>query len=393
MNSVERHEARYQRRKAKRYQKRFERVMDVINSDPFSYHNLYYWGKKCCKGVRWKNSVQRFEMHLLSNTAHNKKLIDNDSWVSHPYQRFILSERGKLRVIDAPLIKDRQIHKVATQDILIPLYTPNMIYNNCASLKNKGLRESSNLLKRDLRRHFKKYGLKGNIILLDFHQFFPTAPRDKVYKQHDKYIIYEKYKNLLSTIVETMPEGLPLGVETSQAEMISLPSPLDNYIKCQLSISGAGHYMDDYYIIVPPYLDVNDIYNKIVNYANNFGFTINEKKSKILPIYKSFRYCKVKYQLTDTGRVITHGCKDNIYRDTKKIKSLYVKIQNKELTYKDLYCSLNGMIAYYLPYDDHGRILKIRRLFYSLFGFSCESIDHFKFMDALVCNNGGKLYV
>lgn len=40
--------------------------------------------------------------------------------------------------------------------------------------------------------------------------------------------------------------GLPLGVEPSQAEMIAFPSALHNFIKCQLSIKCAGHYMDDY---------------------------------------------------------------------------------------------------------------------------------------------------
>ena len=42
-----------------------------------------------------------------------------------------------------------------------------------------------------------------------------------------------------------------MGVEPSQQEMVALPSSLDNYLKCQLSIHGMEHYMDDYNLKLP----------------------------------------------------------------------------------------------------------------------------------------------
>lgn len=47
MTSKERHELRYQRRKAKREEKRRQRslVLGTIN-DVFTYRNLFYYGKK-----------------------------------------------------------------------------------------------------------------------------------------------------------------------------------------------------------------------------------------------------------------------------------------------------------------------------------------------------------
>ena len=44
----------------------------------------------------------------------------------------------KVRVIDAPHIKDRLIHKVISNEILIPLYEPYFIYDNGASQGLKG---------------------------------------------------------------------------------------------------------------------------------------------------------------------------------------------------------------------------------------------------------------
>ena len=44
----------------------------------------------------------------------------------------------KVRVIDAPHIKDRLINKVISNEILIPLYEPHLIYDNGASQGLKG---------------------------------------------------------------------------------------------------------------------------------------------------------------------------------------------------------------------------------------------------------------
>ena len=42
--------------------------------------------------------------------------------------------------------------------------------------------------------------------------------------------------------------------------------------------------------------------------------------------------------------------------------------------------SVNGkqMLAYFESYDDHNRVLRLRRLFYSIFGFSPEQIENFR---------------
>lgn len=90
--------------------------------------------------------------------------------------------------------------------------------------------------------------------MIDFKQFFPSVSHEKVLERHKKYLLDNDIRQIADDIVTTIPGdfGLPLGVEPSQAEMIAFPSPLDNYIKCQLSLKCAGHYMDDYYIIVPP---------------------------------------------------------------------------------------------------------------------------------------------
>lgn len=152
------------------------------------YQRLQIKFSKRKNGVRWKNSTQRFEMHLFSGTARRRKLLLDKMWNPCPYVHFVISERGKTRPIDAPRIQDRQIHKVYTKKVLLPLYLPDMIWNNGASLPGKGFHFSKRLLREDLHYHFKRYGRDGSIILLDCKQFFPSASHRVIYARHDRLI-------------------------------------------------------------------------------------------------------------------------------------------------------------------------------------------------------------
>lgn len=390
MTSNERREARYQRRKAERERRKQDRSNKIGNiSEVFAYSTLYRAGKECCTGVRWKNSVQRFEQHLFSGTARRRKLLLDGKWEPCQYVHFTINERGKTRPIDAPRIQDRQIHKVYTQKVLLPLYLPDMIWNNGASLRGKGFHFSKNELKKDLRYHFARYGREGQIILMDCKQFFPSASHRTIYKRHNKLIYDSQLRKLGDDIVKSTPGdfGMPLGVEPSQAEMIALPSPMDNYIKCQLSLKCAGHYMDDYYIIVPPDMDAKEILRKVIEKSKELEITISEKKTVIAPLTKPFRYCKAKYRLTETGRVIIGGNKGSVKRARRKIKAFYEKVQNGEMSYEDLWTSVNGMLAYLESYDNHQRVLHLRRLFFAIYGFSPEHIENFRLKEMEKQNN------
>lgn len=382
---MSRRKGRYQRRVAKREERRLRRCIEVGGlQDVFSFYDMYKAGKECCNGVRWKNSVQKFETHLFSGTAKRRRQLMEKRWKPGAYVHFTLSERGKTRAIDAPRIQDRQVHKMLTKKVLLPLYTPSMIYNNGASLQGKGFEFSKRELRNDLRWHFRRFGRGGSIILIDFKQFFPSVSHAELLKRHELLIMEPDIKQIADDVVATVPggRGMPLGVEPSQAEMIAFPSALDNYIKCQLGIKCAGHYMDDYYIMVPPDRDPKEIMKLVVEKAGSLLLTVSLSKSKIVPLTKPFKYCKAKFFLTETGRVVMCGNRDGVKRARRKIKAFHGKIQNGEMTYEDLWTSVNGMLAYFEGYNDHRRVLKLRRLFYAIFGFSPEKIENFRMRGA-----------
>lgn len=339
MTSEERREARYHRRKSKRQANRLKRSKEVGTlQDVFNYHDMFFYGRKCCTGVRWKQSTQNFELHLFSGTAKRRREVLDGKWKQKKCAHFTISERGKVRPIDAPHIDDRQIHKVFTNEVLIPLYHPGMICDN-----------------------------------LDLKSFFPNANRDIIYRRHQQVMLDPQIRAVADAIIDYAPygnapgRGMPLGVEPSQQEMVSLPSAIDNYIKCQLGLHCAGHYMDDYYVIYHDIEELKQIARDIVKKFESFGIRVNKKKCKIIPLIKPFRFCKARFTLTETGAIKINGSRDGVKRARRKLKMFHREYLAGKKTLFEIDQYMECQTAYYRHFDDHGRLLRLRRLHYAMF--------------------------
>lgn len=373
MTSEERREARYQRRRAARLARKQARC-DALGSaeEVFSYRKLFRYGKKCCCNVRWKQSTQNFEMHLFSGTAVRRKNLLTGKWRPKKCSHFILHERGKVRPIDAPHITDRHLQKAISKEVLVPLYTPSPIYDNYASRSGMGLHFAFRRLKEMLHWHFRRYGRAGGIISIDLKKFFPNAPCALIYQRHQQLILDPALRAIADAVINTAPHtapgrGMPLGVEPSQQEMMSLPSAVDNWIKSQLGVHCAGHYADDYFVICDDLDKLRRIGNAIVRKFESLGIPVNRKKCKLTPLTKPFRFCKAKFTLTETGRVIVNGCRDGVKRARRKLKLFRREWMAGKRTLEEVAQYMTSQLAYYRNYNDHGRILRLRRLCYALF--------------------------
>lgn len=380
MTSIERRENRYQRRKQRRLEKLQQRANAIGCIDNvFTFTRLYSAGKQSCKGVRWKQSTQNFERHLFSRTAVALTELLNNKWVPSKCTSFQLCERGKVRDIDAPNIRDRQVEKLFTRDVLLPSYTPHLIYNNGASLPKKGFSFTKRLVKRDLKRFIRKFGLNGKLILLDCKKFFPSAQHERLYELHQRYILECELRRLANLIIKSggKSEGLSIGVEPNQAEMINYTVLFDNYCTCQLGLKFFGHYMDDYYILVPPNVDEKELLKKIREKAKQCGITLNSSKTIVQDISKPFTFCKSRYTITKTHRIVVRCNRKSCMNARRKLKAFKRKIDSGEMTHIQMYAFTNSIIAYLEQYNNHNQVLKLSRLFYTLFGYNFTKYSNF----------------
>ena len=74
MNSTERHEARYQRRKAARIEKKAKALKEFGDFGAvFSFDHLYASYRASIKGVGWKASTQRYKSSALAHIAKTQE--------------------------------------------------------------------------------------------------------------------------------------------------------------------------------------------------------------------------------------------------------------------------------------------------------------------------------
>ena len=259
MTSEERREARYQRRKAKRDEARLRRSKECGDFDEvFSFRHLYLSGKKCCKGVYWKNSTQRYIGNIIPIIAKTHRELQNGTFKHRGFHAFTIMERGKKRYIRSVHITERAVQKCLCDYCLVPTYSACFIYDNSASLKHRGMDFALRRMTCYLQRHYRRYGLEGGVLLYDFHSFFDSAPHEPLFREADRRLHDPKIRELANSFVTDFGSvGLGLGSQVSQTNALMLPNMIDHYFKEVCRIKAYERYMDDGVAISP---DIDDLY-------------------------------------------------------------------------------------------------------------------------------------
>lgn len=188
MNSQERHEARYQRRKARREQRARE-AGGASFEEVMSFGNICKAGKSCCDGARWKTSTINFETNLLGEAQATYDTLHHGKRVFKGFHSFATVEHGKVRNIDALPIQERAIQKCLCKNLLTEVYSRSFIYDNSASLKDRGMDFQLRRLRKHLQDHYRRYGTEGGIYQFDFKNYFGSLPHEEIKRRARKNII------------------------------------------------------------------------------------------------------------------------------------------------------------------------------------------------------------
>lgn len=101
------------------------------------------------------------------------------------------------------------------------------------------------------------------------------------------------------------------------------------------------------------------------------GIPVNKKKCKIIPLTKPFRWCKARFTLTETGKIKVNGSRDGVIRARRKLKLFHREWLAGKRTLQEVAQYMNCQEAYYKNFDDHGRLLRLRRLCYAILEVEC----------------------
>lgn len=104
----------------------------------FTFENIYAAHKWCRKSKQHKGEVVRFEIDLSKNITELIKELTSRKYKLGKYRKFKLFE-PKERLIEALSYKDRVVLMCFVTNVLKPIVSKHVIYDNAACQKIKVL--------------------------------------------------------------------------------------------------------------------------------------------------------------------------------------------------------------------------------------------------------------
>lgn len=334
-------------------------------------NNLYKAYRASVKCSKWKETTQRFMINYLTHIFDIQEKLSNRTLTNGPVKEFSISERGRIRSITSITPSDRIIRHVLCDEILLPEVQKKLIYDNCASIKGKGISRQRERFEVHLQKYYRKYGNDGYVLFGDFTKFYDNIVHETAKKEllklfdNDEYLdwllslifdsfkvdvsymsdeeyskcLYETFNKLeyrkinkdLLTGEKWMDKSVNIGDQLSQVIGIYYPYRIDNYVKYVKSQKFYGRYMDDWYIMSPNKEELHELLVDIRKIASEFGIHINDKKTRVVKISGTYKFLQVKYTLTDSGKIIKRINPDRVTAMRRKIKKLALKVENGEI--------------------------------------------------------------
>lgn len=368
--------------------------------NPTALHNAFY---KLKKNVSFKASVQKYQYYLFENIYNFLTSYESGTFEFTKGAEFNLCERGKVRHIVTTPVADRVPISSLCNNILVPTLRRYLIYDNCASLKDRGIDMQKERLKVHLMRYYRQYKTnEGYVLQGDFSKFFDNLQHDKIIKaiaakipdtetiQFLQKILktfrpdlssltdseIEEIKNgtkLLNSLtfhkcdkdtVKTLDMSVDIGSEVSQIIGIFYPTKLDNYIKIVKSCKYYGRYMDDFYVIHPDKIFLQSLLQDIKSICKELGLHLNLKKTHIISLSKGFTFLKTKYSVSSTGKIRLQLCSDTFKREKKRLLGQKRLLQTHQMSLSDIfhcYKTWRGTVA--KPVRDRHRKTLTKRMY------------------------------
>lgn len=335
--------------------------------EAFSFEELNRSFHKCKRGVAWKESIQKYEAKLFKNNIRLSKEILSGRYKQRPFIEFDLMERGKLKHIRSVYIRDRIVQKSLCDNILVPLLSRTLIYDNCASLKGKGTLFAINRTGKMLHDTYKKYGDSAYIVLGDFHSYFDSLDHDVIYKMLQDIISDERILNLIKEMIEPFGDkGLGLGSQVSQIIAVSYLNNLDHLITCKYGKKYV-RYMDDFIIFCESKSESQKMLAVIKDEIRKLNLSLNEDKTGIIRITHKFTFLKTDFKITKTGKVIKMLTRQNVTKERRKLKKMARMVDAGTLSFKDMKISYQSWRGYASKKQAYRTIKEMDQLFDDLF--------------------------
>lgn len=375
---------------------------DLITNEDILYNSII----KAVEGSKWKPRSQKAIKNVVSLIFSIADMLRDRTYVSNENDHFITFERGRQRYIETYNIPDRTVRHAICDYIFAPLIKEKIIYDNSASVIDRGVDFARQRFETHLHKYYRSHGSnEGYILFGDFSKYYDNIRHDiakqqlidlvdgdefvswildvifsgfevdaselsdEEYQRIDKGILnkleYPYDKNKRPT--KTFKKSISIGDQLSQQIGIYYPHEIDNYIKIVRAQKYYGRYMDDWYIMSDSKEELNDLLAEITKQAKDIGLTVNVDKTRIVKMDSTYKWLQIKYSLTNTGKVIKRINPVRVTKMRSKLKKLAQKVQNEESNYIDVEIFFKSWMGSYYKVMSKDQRLGLLSLYEELF--------------------------
>jgi len=164
-------------------------------------NNLYRAYKVSVKSSKWKESTQKFMMNFLRYIFEIQDDLINRTLQNGPTQEFELHERGRIRPITSIQIRDRIVRHSLCDEVLLPEVRKHIIYDNCASIKGRGISQQRKRFEIHLHKYYQLYGNDGYILFGDFSKFYDNIIHEIAKRELLKLFNDDEFIDWLLTLI------------------------------------------------------------------------------------------------------------------------------------------------------------------------------------------------
>lgn len=337
MTNQERIQARIARSKARKAEKRKELIAQCGDfRSVITNQNLLRSLQKRRKETEWKGSVQTYISHaIVKNKRAKDALLQGRLNVNQSIKHLIINERGKRRDCHAIMIDARVIQGVICDSSITPLTKPSLIYDNPASTKGKGVDFARRRMSRHLRRQVVETGPDFYVLVYDFSGYFDSI-RHSLCREKLRKAGQDEMLERLTMYFIKMYQAQDISLITDPEERQRQTEELQND-----EATGTKETL-------------RKLYKEIAEICDRLGLRLNKKKTHIVRARRGFTFLKIRYTVTETGRILKQIAKSSIVRQRRKLKKFRKKVDQGLMSLQDAF---NSFMSWY------GTVKKVARTY------------------------------
>lgn len=238
-----------------------------------SYENVMAAFEDTVAKNRYKKSMLWLKANMETVITDTIDSLRNRTWKPVGFHEFVIHE-PKMRKISAPAVTDRFVHHILCR-VIEPILDRRFISTSYACRTGKGQLAACKRVQHNIR----SLGTDDFFVYrIDIRKFFHSIDHEvvkRIIRRHfaDDFVLW-----LLDTIIDSYPEGLPIGSLTSQLMANVVLNELDHHMACRNYV----RYMDDIIIVSDDKEKLEAIDAKARMFIENvLNLRVNRKKTHI----------------------------------------------------------------------------------------------------------------